>query len=57
MGKLAIYRGKLTTYSVIGLLGDLGSHNSRLQITAKRIKVPEEDVTPYLKGPDIEGKY
>lgn len=46
--------GEINSGSVIGLLGDLGSHNSRLQITAKRIKVLEEDVTPYLKGPDIE---
>lgn len=45
--------GEINNGSVIGLLGDLGLYNNRLQITAKRIKVLEEDITPYLKGPDI----
>ncbi len=43
--------GEINTGLVIGLLGDLGLYNNRLQITGKRIKVMEEDVTPYLKGP------
>ncbi len=41
---------------VIGLLGDLGLYNNRLQVTAKRIKVTEEDIAPYLKGPAADIK-
>lgn len=45
--------GEIHNGSVVGLLGDLGLYNNRLQITAKRIKVLQEDIAPYLKGPDI----
>lgn len=45
--------GEINIGAVIGLLGDLGTYNNRLQITGKRIKVMEEDVTPYLKGPAL----
>lgn len=44
-------KGELETGAVIGLLGDLGIYNNRLQITAKRIKILEEDVLSYLKAP------
>ena len=45
--------GNLEIGSVIALLGDLGSFNGKTQITAKRIKVLDEDPHPYLKGPEI----
>ena len=35
--------------AVIGVLGDIGSFSGRLQITAKRIKVLEEDPSNYIK--------
>ncbi|HZK43039.1 MAG TPA: HD domain-containing protein [Syntrophomonadaceae bacterium] len=46
--------GEINSGSVIGLLGDLGLYNNRLQITAKRIKVIDEDINIYLKGPAID---
>ncbi|HZJ85289.1 MAG TPA: HD domain-containing protein [Syntrophomonadaceae bacterium] len=46
--------GEINIGAVIGLLGDLGTYNNRLQVTGKRIKVMEEDVTPYLKGPALD---
>ena len=42
--------GDLALVRVIGLLGDMGSFNGKLQVTAKRIKVLDEDPTPYLQG-------
>lgn len=46
--------GDFTAGGVIGLLGDMGSFNGKLQVTAKRIKMLEEDPTPFLKGPALE---
>ncbi len=45
--------GDIIAGSVIGLLGDMGIYNSRLQVTAKRIKILEEDILPYLKTPPV----
>lgn len=45
--------GDFTAGGVIGLLGDMGSFNGKLQVTAKRIKMLEEDPTPFLKGPAL----
>ncbi len=39
--------------AVLGLLGDIGSFNGRIQVTAKRVKVLDEDPTPYMPGPVI----
>ncbi|MGI6452813.1 MAG: 3'-5' exoribonuclease YhaM family protein [Syntrophomonadaceae bacterium] len=44
--------GKLEEGLVIGLLGDISSYNNRLQVTAKRIKILDEEKEPYLKGPE-----
>lgn len=39
---------------VLAILGDIGSFNGKPQITAKRVKVSEEDdPANYVKGPDI----
>lgn len=46
--------GDFSTGGVIGVLGDLGSFNGKLQVTAKRIKMLEEDPNPYLKGPTLD---
>jgi 3'-5' exoribonuclease len=57
--------GVLETGVVIGLLGDVGVYNQQMQVTAKRIKVLEEEPYPYMKSPgrnvqelkaDLEGK-
>lgn len=40
--------------AVVGLLGDLSMYNNRLQITAKRVKMLDEDPIPYLKSPSID---
>lgn len=45
--------GMLETGAVIGLLGDMGIYNNRLQVTAKRIKILEEDPQIYLRTPGI----
>lgn len=45
--------GIIQVGTVIGLLGDLGLYNNRLQVTAKRVKVLEEDPASYLKTPDM----
>jgi len=45
--------GDFATGSVIGLLGDIGVFNGKTQVTAKRIKVLDEDPTPYLPGPMV----
>lgn len=37
--------------AVLGLLGDIGSYNGNIQVNAKRVKVLDEDPTPYLPGP------
>jgi 3'-5' exoribonuclease len=44
--------GALELGKVIGLLGDVGSYNQQLQITAKRIKVLDEEPDNYMKGPE-----
>ena len=41
--------GQLETGAVIGVLGDLGSFSGKMQITAKRIKVLEEEPSDYIK--------
>ncbi|MEA4925164.1 MAG: HD domain-containing protein [Syntrophomonadaceae bacterium] len=43
--------GDFAAGAVIGLLGDIGSFNGKIQVTAKRIKVLDEDPAPYLPGP------
>ncbi len=45
--------GKLENGAVIGLLGDMGMYNNRMQITAKRIKVLDDDPQIYLRSPGI----
>lgn len=45
--------GNFEAGAVIGLLGDIGSFNGKTQVTAKRIKVLDEDPTPYLPGPAV----
>jgi 3'-5' exoribonuclease len=44
--------GVLETGVVIGLLGDMGLYNQQVQVTAKRIKVLEEDPHTYMKSPN-----
>ncbi|HRY12994.1 MAG TPA: HD domain-containing protein [Syntrophomonadaceae bacterium] len=39
--------------AVLGLLGDIGSFNGKIQVTVKRVKVLDEDPVPYLPGPAI----
>jgi len=46
--------GELENGTLIGLLGDMGNYNNRAQVTARRIKVLDEDITPYIKKPDID---
>ncbi|MDD2585142.1 MAG: HD domain-containing protein [Syntrophomonadaceae bacterium] len=46
--------GKMESGALIGLLGDLGTYNNRLQITAKRVKTLDEDPIPYLKAPLVD---
>ncbi|NLW91835.1 MAG: HD domain-containing protein [Syntrophomonadaceae bacterium] len=45
--------GQLEIGAVVGVLGNLGSYNNRLQLTATRIKVLEEDPAQYMQGPAI----
>jgi len=45
--------GDFAAGAVLGVLGDIGSFNGRIQVTAKRIKVLDEEPTPYLQGPAI----
>lgn len=45
--------GEFATGAVIGILGDIGSFNGKLQVTVKRIKVLDEDPTLYLPGPAV----
>lgn len=45
--------GEFQVGTVIGLLGDIGNFNGKTQVNAKRIKVLDEDPTPYLKGPVV----
>ncbi|HOQ08559.1 MAG TPA: HD domain-containing protein [Syntrophomonadaceae bacterium] len=45
--------GPVEAGTLLGVLGDLGSYNNKLQLTAKRIKALDEDISPYLKKPDI----
>lgn len=46
--------GPVEAGTLLGVLGDLGSYNNKLQLTAKRIKALEEDISAYLKKPDID---
>lgn len=46
--------GEIKAGCVIGLLGEIRTYNKRLQLNAKRIKILEEDVSEYLKTPDID---
>jgi len=48
--------GTLKEGAVIGILGDVGIYNQQVQVTAKRIKVLEEDPVPYMKGPEKDIK-
>ncbi len=48
--------GALESGAVIGLLGDLGMYNNRLQVTAKRVKILEEDPLPYMRQPEVNLK-
>jgi 3'-5' exoribonuclease len=46
--------GQVEAGVLLGVLGDLGSYNNKLQVTAKRIKALQEDISAYLKKPDID---
>jgi 3'-5' exoribonuclease len=46
--------GEVEAGVLLGVLGDLGSYNNKLQVTAKRIKALQEDISSYLKKPDID---
>jgi len=48
--------GILETGAVIGMLGDIGIYNQQMQITAKRIKVLDEEPQSYMKSPGRELK-
>jgi len=43
--------GQLEEGALVGLLGNTGVYNNKQQITAKRIKILEEDPTMFLKKP------
>ncbi len=47
--------GDFTAGAVLGLLGDIGNFNGNLQVNAKRIKILDEEPTPYLPGPAVSG--
>ena len=46
--------GEVEAGVLLGVLGDLGSYNNKLQVTAKRIEALQEDISSYLKKPDID---
>ena len=46
--------GTITSGAVVGILGDTGNYNGRLQLTVKRLKVLDEDPGKYMKKPDID---
>ena len=46
--------GEVEAGVLLGVWGDLGSYNNKLQVTAKRIKALQEDISSYLKKPDID---
>lgn len=46
--------GQIESGVVIGLLADLGLYNNRLQVTARRIKILEDDPFEYVKKPDAD---
>ncbi|MDR1159794.1 MAG: HD domain-containing protein [Syntrophomonadaceae bacterium] len=49
------WSGNVEAGKVIGLLGDIGFYNNRQQLTAKRIKILEdEDHIDYQKSPEID---
>lgn len=45
--------GQLEAGTIVAILGNLGSYNNHLQLTATRIKVLEEDPADYMQGPAI----
>ncbi len=45
--------GEFEVGKLLGLLGDTGSFNGKIQLTAKRIKILDEDTSPYQKGPAL----
>ncbi len=45
--------GEFIEGAVLGLLGDIGTFNGNIQINAKRIRVLDEEPTPYLPGPAV----
>lgn len=45
--------GNLESGVVIGLLGDIGTYNQRRQVTAKRIKILDEEAENYLRKPRV----
>lgn len=45
--------GSIETGKVVGILGDTGSYNNRIQLTAKKLKVLNEDPAPYLRTPSV----
>lgn len=47
------WSGDIVTGKVVGLLGDIGLYNNRLQVTAKRIKGLEDDNLDYQKSPAV----
>lgn len=48
--------GEIESGAVIGLLADLGMYNNHLQVTARRIKILEEDPFGYVKKPDADAE-
>jgi len=46
--------GEIESGVVIGLLADVGLYNNRLQVTARRIKILEDDPFDYVKRPEID---
>ncbi|WP_369397287.1 3'-5' exoribonuclease YhaM family protein [Syntrophomonas palmitatica] len=45
--------GQLENGYVVGVLGDMGTYNNRSQLTARRIKILEDDPAPYMRGPGV----
>lgn len=45
--------GVIEPGKVIGILGDTGSYNNRIQLTAKKLKVLDEDPSLYLRTPAV----
>lgn len=49
-----VISGDLKSGAVVGILGDTGNYNGRLQLTVKRLKVLDEDPGQYMKKPEID---